>query len=224
MELVCDNCGETFERPKRKVEGNDRVFCGLDCYHDAGPAGKSGDSRVTKECDGCGEEFKVYPYREDSARFCSKECAIDNIEPKTGSDHPNWKGDELEYTCQNCGDSFRQHGHAFPSKYCSKDCYREASKELFKGENNPVWRGGWEWYYGANWQEQRKKAIARDDHRCQDCGKPEYKMRRSPDVHHKKRIGWFREEYDNPEWWQKANRLDNLVTLCQPCHKKREWE
>jgi len=92
------------------------------------------------------------------------------------------------------------------------------------GENNPVWRGGWEWNYGPNWDDQREKAIERDDHECQRCGKHADEMPRSPDVHHQKRLGWFREEYDAPEWWERGNRLENLVTLCAECHLTVEWK
>lgn len=225
VEVVCDNCGTEFDKQRHKVENSKRDFCSLDCYHEFGHEGNptEGDSRVEKTCGRCGDRFKVYPYRADSASYCSTECSAAAVSGRSGEDHPGWKGDELRHTCLNCGDEFRAHGQKKKPKYCSKECYREAASELFAGENNPVWRGGWEWYYGENWEEQREKAIARDDYRCQDCGVPQHKLRRSIDVHHKKRLGWFREEFEAPEWWQRGNRLENLIALCPSCHKKREW-
>jgi len=223
MEVECDNCGDVFDKSPAKVERSDRDFCCRDCYDEFGHPGNNGDSRVEKTCDNCGETYKVYPCRADEARYCSRECADSGDYHLTGEDHGMWKGEELEYTCETCGTEFRRHGHIKNVRFCSKECYNAAKPDMVSGEDNPVWRGGWHHYYGANWDEQRAAAIERDDNTCQDCGVSGDELDRSLDVHHKKRIGWFREEYDAPEWWERANRLENLVSLCPSCHKKREW-
>lgn len=90
------------------------------------------------------------------------------------------------------------------------------------GQEHFNWKGGHEKYYGANWEEQRDKALERDDHTCQRCKTQESFDGRNLSVHHRKRLGWFKEEYDAPEWWERGNDLDNLITLCEPCHGK--WE
>lgn len=223
MEVDCDNCGETIERkPSEAEDGNN--FCDRDCYHEWRRTDwDSPDSKVDIECRNCGEVFKVYPYREDSAAYCSRECSDAAMKGRTGKDTPAWKGAKEEFECQNCGDVFKRLPQMNDNKYCSDGCYREASKELFAGKDNPAWRGGYEWNYGPNWDEQRTKALERDDHECQRCGKEADDMRRSPDIHHRKRLGWFREEYDAPEWYQKGNALNNLITLCPQCHGKIEW-
>ena len=67
--------------------------------------------------------------------------------------------------------------------------------------------------YGPNWPEQRNAARARDGYKCQVCGTPEQGRRH--DVHHKipfRRFAHYRQ----------ANRLENLVTLCRPCHQRAE--
>jgi len=142
---------------------------------------------------------------------------------RTGADAVGWQDAQETYECQNCGDDFKEYPYRNHQKFCSEACYREASKEIFAGESNPVWRGGRVDNYGPNWDEQRQQALERDGYICQGCGLHADEMERSPDVHHKKRLGWFKEEYDTPEWYQKANRLKNLVTLCPSCHMKREW-
>lgn len=43
-----------------------------------------------------------------------------------GSRNSNWKGDELEYTCLQCGSTFRRLGQNREHKYCSHDCYNAA--------------------------------------------------------------------------------------------------
>jgi DEAD/DEAH box helicase domain-containing protein len=67
--------------------------------------------------------------------------------------------------------------------------------------------------YGPNWQQQRRRARARDGFCCQMCGARE--RDRQHDVHHRIPFRRF-------ESYQAANRLDNLVTLCRPCHRRAE--
>jgi len=224
MEVDCTNCGETVDKKPANVnDGNN--FCGRECYYEWKRTDWQPDnSKVEKECQQCGNTFEVYPYREDSAAFCSRECSDASMVGKSGEETPHWQGGKPEHECKQCGDAFeRYEGEVRDCDYCSKECYREAYKELFAGEDNPVWRGGWGWNYGPNWDEQREKAIERDDHEFQRCGKAADNMERSPDVHHKKRLGWFKEEYDAPQWYRKGNALDNLVTLCPKCHGKIEF-
>lgn len=87
--------------------------------------------------------------------------------------------------------------------------------QRFSGENNGAWRGGDIEYYGADWKKQRRKARERDHYTCQDCGITEDEYGRELSVHH---IIPFR-QFEN---YQEANRLDNLITLCEsPCHRRR---
>jgi DEAD/DEAH box helicase domain-containing protein len=67
--------------------------------------------------------------------------------------------------------------------------------------------------YGPNWPTQRDQARARDDYHCQHCGIPE--RGRAHHVHHKIPFRAF-------DSYQRANRLSNLVTLCQRCHRRAE--
>jgi len=72
-------------------------------------------------------------------------------------------------------------------------------------------------YYGPNWEEQREKAISRDEHECRECGvsRKMHKEKYNHDlhVHHIKPL---REIGDYTE----ANTLKNLKALCAPCHRK----
>ena len=67
--------------------------------------------------------------------------------------------------------------------------------------------------YGPAWNKLRAQVRARDEYRCQVCGKVEGD--RTHDVHHITPLRAFISISD-------ANRLDNLITLCQSCHRKAE--
>lgn len=64
-------------------------------------------------------------------------------------------------------------------------------------------------YYGEGWQDQRWKALERDNWKCQECG--ERLSKESAEVHHKKP----RTKYSEPK---EAHRLENLESLCHECH------
>ena len=73
--------------------------------------------------------------------------------------------------------------------------------------------------YGPAWPQIRERVRARDGYKCQMCGRPE--SNRQHDVHHKIPFRMFRDESGHI-LRERANQLDNLVTLCPECHKKTE--
>jgi DEAD/DEAH box helicase domain-containing protein len=74
--------------------------------------------------------------------------------------------------------------------------------------------------YGPEWPKLRERIRARDGFRCQVCGLVESGARQH-DVHHKIPFRQFRNE-SGLILRERANRPDNLVTLCPECHKKAE--
>lgn len=64
---------------------------------------------------------------------------------------------------------------------------------------------------GPNWKRQRRAARLRDNNTCRHCGTTEGKLT----VNH---IVPFR-LFSN---YREANRLENLETLCVPCHSKAD--
>ncbi len=75
--------------------------------------------------------------------------------------------------------------------------------------------------YGPSWEPQRQAALARDGHRCAQCGAAE-RPGRKHDVHHRTPFRAFGYLPGKNENHAQANALDNLVTLCQACHHRLE--
>ncbi len=73
--------------------------------------------------------------------------------------------------------------------------------------------------YGPDWAQLRQAVRARDGYRCQVCGVPE--QDRQHEVHHKSPFRSFRTVEGRPDYLR-ANRLDNLTTLCPACHRRVE--
>lgn len=74
--------------------------------------------------------------------------------------------------------------------------------------------------YGPEWQQIRQQVRQRDGFTCQICGAAESPGRQH-DVHHKIPFRQFRDETGRI-LREEANRPENLVTLCQPCHHLAE--
>lgn len=198
---------------------------------------------IEKKCEICGATFYVKPYRANKARFCSRRCGGvwhqsqrphmgnrfkegNNVrsglrpanaftsEQVSGESNAKWVP-SVEFTCANCGEQFfrkpwivRQNKSKSGYKFCCQSC----KIQFMRGANHPKYVGGPVTYRGRGWLEQRKKAVERDNGTCQECGKV---VGESISVHH---IKPYR-EFSSPD---EANRLENLICLCQACHMKHE--
>jgi len=96
------------------------------------------------------------------------------------------------------------------------DEWRRKQSDSHHGAKCYRWRGGSVNYRGPNWQQQRRKARKRDNYTCQDCGVTEASLGQELNVHH---LRPYHEFDDN---WKEANKLDNLISLCLPCHIRAE--
>lgn len=115
--------------------------------------------------------------------------------------------------------------HSVKTFYKFFDSWREAVSSAglddsnVRGRNLPASERNGHPDYGPNWQQQREKALKRDNRCCQGCGMDSQnhkeKYGRGLDVHH---IIPAR-KYDD---YNKQNRLGNLLSLCIKCHRKYE--
>lgn len=197
VEVNCDYCGEAFEKWESQMERGKGKYCSTECM------GKGYENKVERTCQECGETFKVQKSvaERGADKHCSRDCR---------------DGGRIERECQECGKTFDVKASAVDmgwGKYCSNECHNESQRlpEALRGESN----------YGPLWRDRRWEAIVRDNFECQDCGltmdecRDEYNT--GLHVHH---IEPYR-TFDSDE---EAHRLDNLVTLCPPCHREREAE
>lgn len=143
------------------------------------------------------------------------------VRDRAASGPKNKQYNRQTINCDICGDTFeRVESQIQENNFCSMSCLAEWNSEQFSGENSPRWAGGYEGYYGPNWRQQRRRAVIRDQARCQDCGMLESEHLRQKGeklhVHHITPARCF----EDPD---KRNRLQNLITLCEKCHLEK-WE
>lgn len=93
-----------------------------------------------------------------------------------------------------------------------EDKEKERRKKLYNtsGKDNIFNK----FYWSKKWKDKRNYILFRDNYLCQDCLKNN-KITEATDVHHiiKLRLAWDK-RYDD----------DNLISLCNDCHKKRDRE
>lgn len=101
------------------------------------PWNKKKPVRLT--CETCQEPFRVKPYRAETARFCSRQCANEWKRSITGEDH--WLYTQVERTCEWCGATFT----AKPAKveigealFCSRQCLGARNTQLQGGRRSSL--------------------------------------------------------------------------------------
>jgi len=160
-------------------------------------------------CEQCGTTFRRDPAkaRQSDRLFCSLECSSTwQSENWVGEKHPGFNSGLV--SCEQCGEQF----YRKPSKqaenertFCSLECWSHCQRVEGNGKV----------HYGKNWAQQRGQARERDNHTCQTCGYTPSEGERALDVHHIRPVRTF-------ETPKEAHKLENLLTLCRPCHRK--WE
>lgn len=200
---VCPQCGRKF-----KTRNHNKIYCSKKCQYEAQK------KAVVKRCEWCGKPMELLPCIAKIRRFCSVDCKIKWFGSGIvrGENNPRWKGGKITVYCKQCGKPYEiPRDRIDISSFCSNECHYEWQKTGFVGSLNPHWNGGKIGYRGENWQQQRRKALKRDDYTCQICGEE------GDNVHH---IIPFKEF--GVKNYKEANRLSNLMTLCASCHQQYE--
>lgn len=199
--FICERCGCAFKRypsdvKKSAQRGSRMRFCSKQCDL----AAKAETNRIAI-CETCGMEFAVWKSQDahsveqgwSERRFCSRECY-----EKTRD------GSAVEKYCLVCGVRLERRADEFSGNYlkrttCSSQCRgRLISRTKLSG-------GPRQSPYHPRWRAIAKYVRQRDRYTCLECGARE--DGRAHDVHH-------------IDYNKANNRLDNLMTLCVPCHRR----
>lgn len=192
----CLHCGKEF----LNTRGN-RKYCSKLCclqYH------RDGKEVFERVCEICDSHFYTTDPRK---KYCTTKCneVAQNKKRKTT---------KLEYrSCPQCGKRFQpKQKRGKGRSYCSEKCRRKASYE--RNKPNKLTKAKEEakkYKWDGNWW----KALQRDEFTCQLCGlrswPSQWKGKKRLIVHHKDGSG---------EAKSKNHSLDNLMTVCQPCHNQ----
>lgn len=174
--------------------------------------------RVEIVCEWCGGTDDVKHAKKESTSFCSPGCANEwKSDAYSGAGNP-YDYNDIEITCEECG-TVVPDPHSPDQRFCQPSCMHAWRGRKYSGENHPRWNPDYDEetdnrsYRGPNWDEQREKALERDDHTCQECGTGEHLQ-----VHHI--TPW--DSFDDVNY-KEANRVENLLALCTSCHMKIRW-
>jgi 5-methylcytosine-specific restriction endonuclease McrA len=162
--------------------------------------------------------------------FCSEECGNAwRREYYSGEANPRSQ-EKYEVECSHCGSTLQRIEYYVEHNehhFCDRDCLGEWRSENWNRENHPNWKGGVAREYGPNWKQKRRAVRQRDDFECQRCrlsdGEHRDEFGHGLHVHHVVPRAEFLNADGSIEH-ERANRMTNLVTLCQQCHVEVEGE
>ncbi len=158
---------------------------------------------VNNTCKACENTFDVQPSRLKHGRglYCSRECQYESKRVRTKA---------LKRVCLCCSNEFSIAPSKLKRNGGGKYCSRKCRDQHWVGENSIHWQGGAGVYKrGPRWKSIRRKVLKRDGG-CQHCPSTI-----NLHVHHKIPFRMF----DSPD---EANDLENLITLCDVCHRTEE--
>lgn len=205
--FVCEECSREFTACITPDRPNPR-FCSRECRN------KNIDAIVDYVCQECGKTFRLQ--RSLKRKYCSKSCAGKHSYVVSRNPKP------IYGNCQRCGNQLSASQRYEGGLFCSKACYYAFRIGLTNEQYAAMIEGVIvndlpDSYRGPNWSSQRKNARRRDNYCCQRCGISESELYRQLDVHHIKPFHTF-----DPADYRRANALENLVCLCNLCHRQTE--
>ena len=122
---------------------------------------------------------------------------------QSGENCYNWKGGDVEKTCEECGKKFiisRGRENSGKNRFCSKECYWKYSDNGLSKESHKIRES-------VEYKQWRTKVYERDNYQCQmpGCDDSEKYL----NAHH---IKTFKKYPDL------IFSVNNGITLCKKCH------
>lgn len=143
---------------------------------------------------------------------------LNQLQLRFSDTRPVSEAPAIPVRCERCGVLIRVPRWMIHRKvrlhFCGKACL-EAWATVLPDAGEPLVLKGRPQFRGGNWKAQAALARKRDGFRCRSCGVTEETLGRQLDVHHKIPVRLFASA-------TAANRPDNLISVCRPCHKRME--
>lgn len=169
------------------------------------------------KCAYCNKLLKVKGSnrRQQKNNYCDTFCMANAMK---GKKPPNYLGEEawIYPNCETCGKKLRRRRtETYKRYFCNQKCAGVWKSQNLVGGMIYNWKGGYEPYYGENWNYQRKLCRERDKNVCQKCRITAKEVGKNLDVDHKIPFEAFNGD------WRNANKLENLQCLCPSCHSQK---
>jgi len=154
-----------------------------------------------KICQQCGKEFDPVNERPSHpAKYCSRHCR--DLAQTT----------RVTLICRQCGKPFERKAYMKDwsqerGPFCGFDCYAQWQSDNVCGEANPNFVPQSNSRGAGQMGRNRLLALERDGYKCVECGSTNRLH-----IHHGEE---WRPDQEAP------HALDNLVTLCASCHRKK---
>ena len=147
---------------------------------------------ATLKCACCSKEYHVPKYRENTSKYCSRDC----------QNHSQYES--IKKICKNCNKEFFVSNSRANRKFCSYECSDFTKNTQIQRRREvrrlvTVKRGS------STGSTLRKYVFSLKEKQCEICGYNEYDF--CLDIHH----------IDNNPI---NNEILNLAVLCCMCHKK----
>ena len=201
----CATCNSEIRIGSWRFKGHGKHHCSYACV-------QGGSAEIADYvCEYCGDSFTRSKKHVNGERvFCSQKC--------TGHYYGEKRKKKRIVMCEYCDEPTEKSNYQIENNdkcFCSTECHGNWLSDNMSGENSANWKGGFDGYYGGSWNRQRKKALERDGYICQICRVTKDDHPGRMHVHHIKKYRHFDDH-------NVANKLDNLITLCDQCHNG--WE
>lgn len=201
---MCDICGTAFQTRSKNAQAE--RFCSKRCRqkwsNQVQWAKHRPEMPPKRLCEVCSKEFQPNIHTPQQ-KACSIRCGW-KIQDAKGKEKRAARRDLSPKTCKGCGKPFTPHLQAWAiQEYCSPQC------------NKAIWARQWRASHPGKDKERQQRrrcngnwllALERSGHQCELCG-----IARGLNVHHRDGSG----ETASPN-----HALDNLMVLCEKCHRQ----
>jgi len=170
--------------------------------------------KIKTKCKKCGKEIEVFKSQIENGRgkFCSRKCS--SSYNNSGDKNPMYGKKHKTETIEKIKKTRKKQGNYNKGKTwkISEEKRKNMARNTWEGRGNPAWidgRARSRGYIWKNWNETLKRSIReRDNYVCQLCSSIQGEKTFS--VHH---IDYNKHNCDH----------ENLITLCNSCHSKTNF-